>query len=110
MITKHGEGFYSIDGVHYGRHMDGAGRALVPGPCTLAFRFPDDHPGTNLDPVELLQVIAQHLAGKPAASHILDAIDELNASSPNESASGVSPEGGNPLPSRSRRKSPPQPS
>jgi hypothetical protein len=95
-ITKHGDGFYTIDGIHYTGHKDREGRRLVAGGVvTLAFRRETDMGRVNLDPADVLRITLDFLAGNdhPACEHLEAALETFAAPS-NERSPGVSPEGG----------------
>jgi hypothetical protein len=80
-ITKHGEAFYTLDRLHCTGHRDKDGRILsATGTVAFAFRRPGDPEGTNLDPVDVLNVLADHLAGHPAAASIAEAAELLDES------------------------------
>jgi hypothetical protein len=103
-ITKHGDGFYTIDGIHYTGHKDREGRRLVaPGIVTLAFRREADMGRVNLDPEDVIKITLDFLAGgdHPACEHLEAALETFAASS-NERSPGVNPESGNPLPVRKK--------
>ena len=80
-ITKHGEAFYTLDRLHCTGHRDKDGRILSAlGAIAFAFRRPGDPAGTNLDPVDVLNVLSDHLAGHPAAACIAEAAELLDES------------------------------
>ncbi len=105
LYEKHGEAFYRITGpLHYSGHKNKSGQTLVcPGNPIFGFKREGDLPGCNLDPVDVLCVLEDHLQDTPAAAHIAAAIKSF-AASPNESPTGVSPGGGPPR--RAHRKKP----
>jgi len=78
-ITKHGEAFYTLDRLHCTGHRDRDGRILsAPTTLVFAFRRPGDPVGTNLDPVDVLNVLGDHLSGHPAAACIAEAAEMLD--------------------------------
>ncbi len=86
-ITKHGEAFYTLDRLHCTGHRDKDGRVLsAPGAIVFAFRRPGDAPGTNLDPVDVLNVLSDHLSGHPAAACIAEAAELLDESPATDAA------------------------
>lgn len=99
-ITKHGDGFYTIDGIHYTGHKDREGRRLVAGGVvTLAFRRETDMGLVNLDPADVLKITLDFLAGSehPACEHLEAAIDALEV--PAEAPAST----GEPLPPMRRK-------
>lgn len=80
-LTKHGDGFYSIGPCISRGHKTPGGQMLTGSDTvTLAFKFPDDPAGVNLDPLDLLSAVADHLPDGPAKEHIFDAIEALDGS------------------------------
>lgn len=95
IIEKHGDGYYTIKLGSCRGHKNTAGQMLAaPDLVTLNFRFPEDPPGVNLDPVDLLSVLHSHLEKlNPAAAEAIEtAVEALSggvASAPKKPAGEV---------------------